>query len=218
MASDGCNVTVAGATETETGDRRTTEAAPEIAGFVTLVAFTSMIWQVGIELGAVYNPLDEIVPTAGKSDQVTPESVPPLMAALKFWVCEAASVTMAGDTETVDLAGLGAAGALPVSAGFATLCASVTEAGAAFACAPFRVTQAGAAKAVTDESSDMTACANFMLSAMLVAVIRTLVCKFTLPGEVYPAVSPLVDMCLPPGLPAPVFVVRPSRKHANSYD
>jgi hypothetical protein len=88
--SDGCNVAVAGATETATGDTRTTVAVPKIAGFVTLAALTTMVWPLGIESGARYNPLDEIVLMAGKSDQPTPDSPMPFTVGLKFWVPEAA--------------------------------------------------------------------------------------------------------------------------------
>ena len=50
---DGSSVAVAGVTETETGGKRTTLALPEMAGFATLAAFTTMVCVAEIDEGAV---------------------------------------------------------------------------------------------------------------------------------------------------------------------
>ena len=83
---DGCNVAVAGVTEIPTGGARTTLALAEMAGLATLAAFTVIDCPAGIDEGAVYNPLAEIVPTAGVNDQVTAELAMPVTLALKVWV------------------------------------------------------------------------------------------------------------------------------------
>jgi hypothetical protein len=51
--------------------------------------------------GAVYNPLDEIVPTGAFRDQVTAVLVDPDTAAINCRVCPAITVAAAGDNTIV---------------------------------------------------------------------------------------------------------------------
>jgi hypothetical protein len=56
-------------------------ALAELSGSATLVAVTVTIWGDAWEVGAVYNPVPETVPTAGLTDQTTDESVAPVNVA-----------------------------------------------------------------------------------------------------------------------------------------
>ncbi len=82
---------------------RLTLALADFVGSDTLVAVTMTVCEELIEAGAVYRPLLETVPTAGLTDQVTPDDFPPeppLTAALNCWLWEGASVAAAGLTDT----------------------------------------------------------------------------------------------------------------------
>jgi hypothetical protein len=82
-------------------------ATVAVAVFVvsaTLVAVMVTVCEDVIELGAVYNPEGEIVPTGELSDQVTAVFVVPDTEAVNCWVCDAPRVAEAGlmEIETLE--------------------------------------------------------------------------------------------------------------------
>src|SRR5580704_1195469 len=67
------------------GGKGTVKAITAVAVLVTsakLVAVTVTLWALGMETGAVYKPLLEIVPTAGLIDHDTPVLLAPLTVAV----------------------------------------------------------------------------------------------------------------------------------------
>jgi hypothetical protein len=90
-----------GVTETLTG---ATSDTVEVAVFVvsaTLMAVTVTALELDTVEGAVYNPLVEIVPTAGFSDHVTAVFVAPETVAVNCLVCAAVKLAAVGLTETL---------------------------------------------------------------------------------------------------------------------
>ena len=68
----------------------------------TLVAVTTIVCFVVIDVGAVYNPL-VIAPTAGDKDHVTAVLELPVMEALNCWDCPPDNETVVGVTATPTL-------------------------------------------------------------------------------------------------------------------
>jgi hypothetical protein len=64
------------------------------------VAVTVTVCGEGTELGAVYRPALEIVPTVGFNDQVTAVFVAPVTPAVNCWVWEGAKEAVEGVSET----------------------------------------------------------------------------------------------------------------------
>ena len=75
-------------------------AVADFAGFWRLLAVTFTVAGTGIDEGAVYKPVEEIVPIAGLIDQEIPRFCVPPTKALKSWVCPADKVTLVGPTRT----------------------------------------------------------------------------------------------------------------------
>jgi len=97
------------------GGTSVTAADADLVASAFEVAVTVMICCVVIELGAVYNPADEIVPTSGLADHTTPV-VDPVTAATNGCVPDGPSETEVGVTETeIDGGGGGGGGADPLS-------------------------------------------------------------------------------------------------------
>ena len=78
------------------GTVRETVAVADLVVSATEVAFTSTVWAVVIEAGAVYRPVAERVPTAGDMDQVTVVVVEPVTVAVNCWVWLLVRDTVAG--------------------------------------------------------------------------------------------------------------------------
>src|SRR5450759_3428326 len=78
------NVALAGLTETLTGGTSVMLALALLVVSAALVAFTVTLCSAVTEFGAAYNPLVEIVPTAGFTDQVTPLLDEPLTVAVNW--------------------------------------------------------------------------------------------------------------------------------------
>ena len=91
-------------------------ALPVFDESATLVAITVTACALEMLEGAVYNPADEIVPTAGLNDHVTAVFVVPVTVAENCCVLEALKVTVAGLTDTaIELVdGITVTSALPV--------------------------------------------------------------------------------------------------------
>src|ERR1035441_5220880 len=80
--------------------RETTPPA-DLVGSATLWAVTVTVWDVRIFDGAVYRPAEEIVPTDGLIDQVTPVLLVPKTVAVNCCVPEGARLTVDGLRDTV---------------------------------------------------------------------------------------------------------------------
>src|SRR5205807_1566457 len=85
---------------TVTGDS-VTVAEPERAGSCTLVAVTVTVCCEEIGEGGVYNPVLLTLPSAGLRDHVTELFVAFCTVGVNCCVCDADSVTLAGDKLTV---------------------------------------------------------------------------------------------------------------------
>lgn len=72
-----------------------------VAEFATLAAVTVTVWGVATLDGAVYRPAEEIVPTRGVIDQVTPVLPAPETVAANCCVPDGAKLTVDGLTKTV---------------------------------------------------------------------------------------------------------------------
>ena len=71
-------------------------AVAVFVGSARLVAFTVTLAALGMDDGAVYNPVREIVPIAGLKYQAIAVFVVPQTNALNCWVCPAESLTLFG--------------------------------------------------------------------------------------------------------------------------
>jgi hypothetical protein len=83
---DGCRETEDGVNETVTGGFRVTVAVADLVESATLVPFTVTVWELVIEAGGVYRPAEEMLPSAGVSDQATPVLPVLVTVAEKLWV------------------------------------------------------------------------------------------------------------------------------------
>jgi hypothetical protein len=83
---------------------RVTIAVPDLVESATLVAFTVTVWELAIEVGAVYRPAEVMLPTTGLSDQVTIVAIDPVLGPLpavfakNCCVCRGPSETEPGET------------------------------------------------------------------------------------------------------------------------
>ena len=75
-------------------------ALADLAGVATLVAVTVIVCGAEIFDGAVYNPAEEIVPTAGLTDQVTVVLLVPLTWAVNVWLCDGSKEIEGGVSKT----------------------------------------------------------------------------------------------------------------------
>jgi hypothetical protein len=112
-------------------------ALADIAEFAALAAVTVTVCEVATLDGAVYRPVEEIVPTDGLIDQVTPVLPAPETVAANCWVADGAKLAEDGLTETVTVWG-SVITAVAVNEGFAmeaavmvTVCVAATVLGAA---------------------------------------------------------------------------------------
>jgi len=80
------------------------EAVSVVPGLATLAAVAVMVVCVASEEGAVYRPVDEIVPIAGLRDQVTAVLELPVTVAVSCWVWPGERVAAEGVTFTVTFA------------------------------------------------------------------------------------------------------------------
>jgi hypothetical protein len=110
-------------------------AVADFVGSATLVAFTVTVWELVIEVGAVYRPAALMLPTSGLTDHATPVLAVPLTVAVNCWFCEAVSEVVEGVSKIVtgmrlmvELADL--VGSAVLVAFTVTLCALAIEAGA----------------------------------------------------------------------------------------
>jgi hypothetical protein len=94
------SVTLGGLTVTVNGGTSVTVALPDWKLSATLVAVTVTDCWPAMLPGAVYSPLEEMLPTLGLSDQVTAVLVVPVTVAVNCWVPPGPSVTLSGLTET----------------------------------------------------------------------------------------------------------------------
>jgi hypothetical protein len=83
---DGSKGTEDGVSEIVTGGVSVTVAVADLVASATLVAFTVTVWELVIEVGAVYRPAAVILPTSGLSDQVTAVLPVLVTVAEKAWV------------------------------------------------------------------------------------------------------------------------------------
>jgi hypothetical protein len=82
------------------GGLRVTVAVPDLALLAALVALTVTVCCKAMEAGAVYNPVDEIVPTCGLIDQTTAVLPVPVTVAENCCRWPARRLTLEGLTET----------------------------------------------------------------------------------------------------------------------
>jgi hypothetical protein len=76
-----------------------------VAEFATLAAVTVTVCAVATLDGAVYRPVEEIVPTDGLIDQVTPVLLAPETVAVSCCVLDGVKPTAEGLTDTVTVWG-----------------------------------------------------------------------------------------------------------------
>jgi hypothetical protein len=76
-------------------------ALADLVGSATLWAVTATVCDVRILDGAVYRPVEEIVPTNGLIDQVTAVFLVPKTVAVNGCVPEGAKLTVDGISDTV---------------------------------------------------------------------------------------------------------------------
>ena len=136
LCCDGLSVTLPGVIDIVTGSLSCTVAVAIFEMSATLVAVTRTVCGVVIVAGAVYTPLDEMLPKMGLIFQVTALFVLPVTDALKVCVCEGVRPTVSAAIEILT-GGTSEIWPLAVFAGSAmlvavtvTVCAVVRLAGA----------------------------------------------------------------------------------------
>ncbi len=101
-----CSVAVDAPVPTSTGTLSVMAALPVLAGSAELVAVTVTFWLAVMDEGAVYRPVESMLPTpAGLRDQVTAALVVLVTVAANCWVWPAVKVAELGETDTAIVSG-----------------------------------------------------------------------------------------------------------------